>query len=77
MDYSVLEDIRGLKDRILQEARTHPLAEDNVKLGPGGIREIEFTVQALQLVFGGRLPVIRENEYVEGTAPAASGPPSP
>ncbi len=60
MDYSVLEDIRGLKDRILQEARTHPLAEDNIKLGPGGIREIEFIVQALQLVFGGRLPVIRE-----------------
>ncbi len=60
MDYSVLEDIRGLKDRIFQEARTHPLAEDNIKLGPGGIREIEFIAQALQLVFGGRLPAIRE-----------------
>jgi glutamate-ammonia-ligase adenylyltransferase len=60
MDYSVLEDIRGLKDRIIQEARTHLLAEDNIKLGPGGIREIEFIVQALQLVFGGRLPAIRE-----------------
>jgi [glutamine synthetase] adenylyltransferase / [glutamine synthetase]-adenylyl-L-tyrosine phosphorylase len=60
MDYSVLEEIRGLKERILQEARTHLLAEDNIKLGPGGIREIEFIVQALQLVFGGRVPTIRE-----------------
>ena len=60
MDYSVLEDIRGLKERILQEARSHLLADNNIKLGPGGIREIEFIVQALQLVFGGRLPAIRE-----------------
>ena len=36
MDYSVLEEIRGLKERILQETRTHLLAEDNIKLGPGG-----------------------------------------
>ena len=60
MDYSVLEEIRGLKERIIQEAHTHLLSEDNIKLGPGGIREIEFIVQALQLVFGGRLPAIRE-----------------
>ncbi len=60
MDYSVLEDIRRLKDRIIQEARSHLLAENNIKLGPGGIREIEFIVQALQLVFGGRLPAVRE-----------------
>jgi len=38
----------------------------NVKLGPGGIREIEFIVQALQLVRGGREPALR----VRGTLPA-------
>ncbi len=38
----------------------------NVKLGPGGIREIEFIVQALQIVRGGREPALR----VRGTLPA-------
>src|SRR4029077_20402525 len=38
----------------------------NVTLGPGGIREIEFIVQALQLVRGGREPALR----AKGTLPA-------
>ncbi|HWP34711.1 MAG TPA: bifunctional [glutamate--ammonia ligase]-adenylyl-L-tyrosine phosphorylase/[glutamate--ammonia-ligase] adenylyltransferase, partial [Thermodesulfobacteriota bacterium] len=38
----------------------------NVKLGVGGIREIEFFVQALQLIHGGRVPAVRER----GTLPA-------
>ena len=37
---------------------------DNIKLGPGGIREIEFMVQVLQLVRGGRNPALRERRPV-------------
>ena len=43
-----------------------PRLRPNIKLGPGGIREIEFIVQALQLVRGGREPALR----VRGTLPA-------
>src|SRR5690606_14822453 len=39
---------------------------DNVKLGEGGIREIEFVVQLSQLVRGGRIPTLR----VRGLLPA-------
>ncbi len=53
MDYSAFESLRDLKRKIalslLQKAMV-----DNIKLGPGGIREIEFIGQAFQLVRGGR-----------------------
>jgi [glutamine synthetase] adenylyltransferase / [glutamine synthetase]-adenylyl-L-tyrosine phosphorylase len=39
--------------------------EENVKLGPGGIRDIEFTVQALQLLNGGRNPAVRSGNTME------------
>ena len=65
LDYSVLDEIRHLKERIRQETRSHLLAGDNIKLGPGGIREIEFIAQSLQLVFGGRLPAVRERNTLK------------
>ncbi len=53
VDFSAVEALRDLKARIRQEVKRRRL-QDNVKLGEGGIREVEFIVQALQLIRGGR-----------------------
>jgi len=54
VDYGVFESLREMKLLIEREVERRELA-DHVKLGPGGIREIEFVVQAFQLIRGGRL----------------------
>lgn len=53
IDFSAFESLRGMKSMISREVRRKGL-EDNVKLGAGGIREVEFIVQAFQLIRGGR-----------------------
>ena len=53
LDYGVFESLREMKSLIEREVERRELA-DHIKLGPGGIREIEFIVQALQLIRGGR-----------------------
>ncbi|HSY46015.1 MAG TPA: bifunctional [glutamate--ammonia ligase]-adenylyl-L-tyrosine phosphorylase/[glutamate--ammonia-ligase] adenylyltransferase [Steroidobacteraceae bacterium] len=53
LDYGVFESLREMRALIEREMSRREVA-DNVKLGPGGIREIEFIVQALQLTRGGR-----------------------
>jgi glutamate-ammonia-ligase adenylyltransferase len=53
LDYGTLAALRELHAEVRREVARRELAE-HVKLGPGGIREIEFIVQALQLVRGGR-----------------------
>ena len=53
LDYGVFESLREMKALIEREVARRELADD-VKLGPGGIREIEFVVQAFQLIRGGR-----------------------
>ena len=53
VDYGVFESLREMKLLIEREVERRELA-DHVKLGPGGIREIEFVVQAFQLIRGGR-----------------------
>jgi len=53
LDYGVFASLREMKALIEREVARRELA-DNVKLGPGGIRELEFIVQALQLTRGGR-----------------------
>ena len=63
LDYGVFESLREMKALIEREVERRELADD-VKLGPGGIREIEFIVQALQLTRAGRdrelqTPVLR------------------
>ena len=65
LDYAYLEEIARLKEKISRETAQKKLARD-IKLGPGGIREIEFFVQALQLIFGGRLPKIRKRDTLGG-----------
>jgi [glutamine synthetase] adenylyltransferase / [glutamine synthetase]-adenylyl-L-tyrosine phosphorylase len=52
LDYSVFESLREMKGMIAREVERREL-QDDVKLGPGGIREIEFIVQAFQLIRGG------------------------
>jgi glutamate-ammonia-ligase adenylyltransferase len=52
LDYSVFESLRDMKAMIAKEVERREL-RDNIKLGPGGIREIEFIVQAFQLIRGG------------------------
>ena len=58
LDYSAIASLRGLHAQIRQEVQKREIA-DNIKLGPGGIREIEFLVQAFQIIRGGREPVFR------------------
>lgn len=53
LDYGAFEELRSLKYKITQELKRKDRM-DNVKLGPGGIREIEFIGQAFQLIRGGQ-----------------------
>ena len=59
LDFGSLESLRDMKAMISEEVARRDL-DSHVKLGPGGIREIEFTVQAFQLVRGGRTPALRD-----------------
>ncbi|MDD2723015.1 MAG: bifunctional [glutamate--ammonia ligase]-adenylyl-L-tyrosine phosphorylase/[glutamate--ammonia-ligase] adenylyltransferase [Methylovulum sp.] len=52
LDYGAFEELRSLKAQITQELRRKDRL-DNVKLGAGGIREVEFIGQAFQLIRGG------------------------
>jgi len=53
LDYGVFQSLREMKALIEREVERRELAQD-VKLGPGGIREIEFIVQSFQLIRGGQ-----------------------
>ena len=64
MDYETLEEIGSLKGRIDHHVREEERGVTDIKLGRGGIREIEFIVQSLQLIHGGRTPAIREKNTI-------------
>lgn len=53
LDFSAIEALRSMKQLIQQEVRRKGMSE-NIKLGAGGIREVEFIAQAFQLIHGGR-----------------------
>jgi glutamate-ammonia-ligase adenylyltransferase len=72
LDYGALEAIRSLKAMIEREV-TRQGMQENIKLGPGGIREIEFIVQALQLVRGGREPPLMEPALLKVLPRLAAG----
>ncbi len=63
LDYGALDGLREMKAAIAAEVARKELADD-IKRGPGGIREIEFLAQALQLIRGGREPALRERRLV-------------
>ncbi len=58
LDFGALEGLRGMKALIAAEVARKDMAGD-IKRGPGGIREIEFLVQALQLIRAGREPALQ------------------
>jgi glutamate-ammonia-ligase adenylyltransferase len=58
MDYNAIAALRDLHGQIRREVERRDIA-DNIKLGPGGIREIEFIAQMFQLIRGGREPELR------------------
>lgn len=64
LDFGVIDAIRNMHAQIRAEVkrqeRLHPERSHNVKLGRGGIREIEFLAQVFQLIRGGRDPALRE-----------------
>lgn len=61
LDYGVFESLRQMHALVAAEVKKQEM-EDNIKLGPGGIREIEFIVQSLQLVRGGNVAGLRSPE---------------
>ncbi|MEO8438856.1 MAG: bifunctional [glutamate--ammonia ligase]-adenylyl-L-tyrosine phosphorylase/[glutamate--ammonia-ligase] adenylyltransferase [Spartobacteria bacterium] len=56
----LLDEVAAIKNRIERDIVGHEHKERNVKLGAGGIREIEFVVQALQLLHAARYPFLQE-----------------
>ena len=63
LDFGAFESLRNLKEQIAREVERKGM-QDNIKLGPGGIREIEFIAQAFQLVRGGRQPQLQERNVL-------------
>lgn len=59
LDFAAFDALREMKRLIRAEVARRELTDD-IKLGAGGIREIEFIVQAFQLIRGGREPALRE-----------------
>ncbi len=64
LDFGVFESIRDLKSKIEAEVRRNG-RDKNVKVGRGGIREIEFIVQAMQLLRGGQIPSLQVTGFLE------------
>jgi len=62
LDFQALDELRDMRDRIVAEAVRSSAGRQkfDVKLGIGGIREVEFLVQSLQLIYGGRHPQLDE-----------------
>jgi len=76
LDYGVFEGLRQLHGKIRSEAKARaagrPERANDVKLSRGGIREIEFIVQLLQVVRGGQFPEIRTRSTVKALAQLAA-----
>ena len=65
LDFDTLRQLRAMKRQIEHELRSPDLIERNIKLGRGGIRELEFIVQSLTLIYGGRDPRLRTASTLE------------
>jgi len=59
LDYGMFESLRDMKGMISEQVKRKGM-NNNIKLGPGGIREVEFIGQAFQLIRGGREPKLQE-----------------
>lgn len=63
LDFNAFASLREMKQLIMRDVARRGL-DDNIKLGRGGIREIEFTGQLFQLIRGGREPLLRKRGIV-------------
>jgi glutamate-ammonia-ligase adenylyltransferase len=70
-DFSVIDGLRDMKALIDTERVSKDLTND-IKRGPGGIREAEFVVQSHQLTRGGRIPAIQTISFQESVAALAT-----
>ncbi|MDD6177026.1 MAG: bifunctional [glutamate--ammonia ligase]-adenylyl-L-tyrosine phosphorylase/[glutamate--ammonia-ligase] adenylyltransferase [Ruminobacter sp.] len=64
LDFSAIESLRKMKSMIEAEVRRRHL-RDNIKLGKGGIRELEFIAQVFQLMRGGRVLALQEKHLLK------------
>ncbi|MGF1859145.1 bifunctional [glutamate--ammonia ligase]-adenylyl-L-tyrosine phosphorylase/[glutamate--ammonia-ligase] adenylyltransferase [Photobacterium profundum] len=67
IDFSAIQALRRMKSMISSEVRRRGLS-NNIKLGAGGIREVEFIAQSFQLIRGGREPSLRGRGLLETLA---------
>ena len=69
LDYNVFDALRALhrqiRDHAARRSAGHPERANDVKLSRGGIRELEFTVQLLQVVRGGQFPELRRRPTLQ------------
>ena len=74
LDYAAIEDIHSIKRQIHAHGGHGQIAiaGHNIKLGRGGIREIEFFAQTQQLILGGRIPTLRPSRTIDALAALAS-----
>lgn len=61
LDFNAIDEIRNMRIKINETFK-----KDDIKRGYGGIREIEFFVHALQLIYGGKEPILRERSTLKG-----------
>lgn len=67
MDFEAIRDIKAIKNQILRHYHQEDTSFEgfDVKLGQGGIREIEFYAQVNQLLFGGKIPELRAQSTLD------------
>ncbi len=65
LDFGMIEDIKLMKQKINASLSREQEGERNLKLGRGGIREIEFFIQALQLVNAGKIPRLQNRNSLQ------------
>lgn len=63
-DYGSFDSFRDMKNRITLQVKNKKL-KNNIKVGPGGIREIEFFGQLFQLIRGGVEPALQERKILK------------
>ncbi len=64
LDFSAIESIRDMKEMIESKLQRNKVMKRNIKLGPGGIREVEFIAQTHQLIRGGRAPQLQQQSLL-------------
>ncbi|HEX9020574.1 MAG TPA: bifunctional [glutamate--ammonia ligase]-adenylyl-L-tyrosine phosphorylase/[glutamate--ammonia-ligase] adenylyltransferase [Nitrospirota bacterium] len=65
LDYGAIAEIREMKQKINRDVEQKGGTRRDVKLGYGGIREVEFVIQTLQLIYGGRDRALREKNALK------------